>query len=110
MALCSRLAPGDIKVKWTDSICIQPDGQPAGYRWTGCQSAADPSPACQKFIATHGHQYLYYPTLKNSYYHFIQKQFSEAFSVANLSSGYMDIFSYAAGTGGPQLHPDHDRW
>ena len=111
-AMSPGLTPGDTKVKWKDSICIQPDGQPAGYRWTGCQSAADPSPACQKWIATHGHQYLYYPVESppNSYYAFIQKQFSKAFDVANLTSGYMDIFSYAAGTGGPQLHSDHDRW
>ena len=110
-AMSPGLAPGDTRVRWNDSITIQPDGEAAGYRWSGCKSAVDPSPQCQQFIATHGHQYLYYPQLqpRNSYFNFIMTRFRDAHAVANLTSGYLDIFSYT-GTGSPDLHPDHDRW
>ena len=111
-ALSPDLAPGDVAVRWTDAISIQPDGQPAGYRWSTCTGPSDPSPTCQEFINTSARQYIYYPELNNSYHRYTQARFDDAFNIAELTSGYFDIFSYAYGTGGPGKgnHPDHDRW
>jgi len=101
-ALSPDLAPGDTKVRFPDSVSILPDGTPAGYRWP-----QEPE-ARQKFLQNQGHQYIYYPTLTNSYYAFVRDRIQRALHDAEMDGIYFDLFSYAYGDHG--FRWTYDRW
>ncbi|GEM_PF-3331285 len=101
-ALSPDAAAGDLTPKFPDSVGIMPDGTPSLYR-----APEDPE-ARKKFLETQPHQFIYYPTLTNSYYTWMRNRLERAMKEADADGFYFDLFSYACGDHG--FRWTYDQW
>jgi hypothetical protein len=101
-ALSPDIAAGDTKVGFPDSVSILPNGLPALYR------GPEESDVRKKYVETKPHQFIYYPTLKNSYYTWVRERLESGLKDAEADGIYFDLFSYAYGDHG--FRWTYDQW
>lgn len=83
-----------------DSVAIGPDGGPAGYHF--------PHVAVAKylFINTKPHNFIYYPTLSNSYYRYVKGTLKKVLAESGVDGIYFDLFNYAS----PDFRWTYSKW
>jgi hypothetical protein len=88
-ALTPDQAAGQDKPIYADSVAIQADGKPYGYKYPVALEDRE------KFIDNKGHSLIYYPTLTNSYYRFTRQTIERALRETGIDGIYFDISTYA---------------